>query len=235
MADGVRAPAGRPAAGHRAGVGVGLIAALPGPRAGRWVMGGITELEGSGMTGKPDTKAAKRQNAEPPETAAPAGGKAVMVGNLRELGGSRSDKLNGVLANQALNTVWMPRGADEERRKEQVSAVVAALAEFKPADGIEGMMAAQAVGLHSAAMECLRRAMIPEQSGAGIGPTAPAGREPVPCVPGRGGGAGPQAGQGRAPGGAGRARDGGAGRAGDCRQRPGWRDWQGTAWGGGGP
>ena len=121
------------------------------------------------MTGKPDTKAAKRQDAGPPETAAPAGGKAATVGNLRELGGSRSDKLNGVLANQALNTVWMPRGADEERRKEQVSAVVAALTEFKPADGIEGMMAAQAVGLHSAAMECLRRAMIPEQSGEASG------------------------------------------------------------------
>ena len=40
-----------------------------------------------------------------------------------------------------------------------------AMMEFKPADGIEGMMAAQAVGLHSAAMECLRRAMIPDQPG----------------------------------------------------------------------
>ena len=40
-----------------------------------------------------------------------------------------------------------------------------AMMEFKPGDGIEGMMAAQAVGLHSAAMECLRRAMIPDQPG----------------------------------------------------------------------
>jgi hypothetical protein len=37
------------------------------------------------------------------------------------------------------------------------------MAEFKPQDGVEGMMAAQAIGLHSAAMECLRRAMISEQ------------------------------------------------------------------------
>ena len=35
--------------------------------------------------------------------------------------------------------------------------------EFKPADGIEGMMAAQAVAMHHAVMECSRRAMSPDQ------------------------------------------------------------------------
>lgn len=117
------------------------------------------------MAAKPESKAAKQQDSKPPGNAAPGGPKVVTVGNLRELGGSRSDNLNNVLANQALNTVWVHRGADEETRKKQVSAVVAALVEFKPTDGIEGMMAAQAIGLHSAAMECLRRAMLPEQSG----------------------------------------------------------------------
>ena len=34
---------------------------------------------------------------------------------------------------------------------------------FKPADGVEGMMAAQAAGLHAASMGYLRRAMMAEQ------------------------------------------------------------------------
>ncbi len=117
------------------------------------------------MAVEADSKAAKRQDSKLPEKPSADGAKVVTVGNLRELGGSRSDNLNSVLANQALASVWMQPGAAEETRKKQVSAAVAALVEFKPADGVEGMMAAQAVGLHSAAMECLRRAMISDQPG----------------------------------------------------------------------
>ena len=39
----------------------------------------------------------------------------------------------------------------------------AVLAAFKPADEIEGMIAAQAVSLHHAAMECFRWAILPDQ------------------------------------------------------------------------
>lgn len=39
----------------------------------------------------------------------------------------------------------------------------AAMAGFAPRDEVGGMLAGQAVALHAAAMECLRRAMIPEQ------------------------------------------------------------------------
>jgi hypothetical protein len=42
---------------------------------------------------------------------------------------------------------------------------MAALKAFKPKDEIEGMLAAQAVALHFGAMECFRRAMIPDQPG----------------------------------------------------------------------
>jgi hypothetical protein len=37
------------------------------------------------------------------------------------------------------------------------------MAAFRPKDEIEGMLAAQAVALHFGAMECLRRAMVPNQ------------------------------------------------------------------------
>jgi hypothetical protein len=43
-------------------------------------------------------------------------------------------------------------------------AIVAALKETRPADPLEGMLAGQMIGLHAAAMECLRRAMLQEQS-----------------------------------------------------------------------
>jgi len=82
---------------------------------------------------------------------------------MREVGGSRSRAFNNVLANQAIQSLWLPPGLPETERDRRYQAAVGAMVEFKPADGIEGMMAAQAVGLHTAAMECLRRAMISEQ------------------------------------------------------------------------
>jgi len=123
------------------------------------------------MTKKPGSKLAKRQGSGPP--AKP--GLTVNLGtasdrdegpsSLRPIGGSGSKALNNVLANQAIVTLWLPPGIAEEERDRRCQAAILAMMEFKPADGIEGMMAAQAVGLHSASMECLRRAMIPEQSG----------------------------------------------------------------------
>jgi hypothetical protein len=55
----------------------------------------------------------------------------------------------------------------EEARKNQYLAAVKAIEGIKPSDEIEGMLATQMVATHSAAMECLRRAMIPDQTFAG--------------------------------------------------------------------
>ena len=104
---------------------------------------------------------AKRQ-----DSAAPA----AQAGNrLRDLGGSSYSDLNTLLTNQAIGALWHQPGASQEEIQKKRWAGMAAMIEFKPTDAIEGMMAAQAVGLHSAAMECLRRAMIPEQSGEASG------------------------------------------------------------------
>ena len=43
-------------------------------------------------------------------------------------------------------------------------AALATLASLEPENEIEGMLAAQMIACHFAAMECYRRAMIPEQS-----------------------------------------------------------------------
>ncbi len=123
------------------------------------------------MTKKPNGRPAEGQGSGPP--AKP--GATVQLGSasdrdeghgsLRSIGGSGSKALNNVLANQTVATLWLPPGAADEERDRRRQAAVIAMMEFKPTDGIKGMMAAQAVGLHSASMECLRRAMIPEQPG----------------------------------------------------------------------
>jgi hypothetical protein len=51
-----------------------------------------------------------------------------------------------------------------EEREKQLSATVAALSGIAPKDELEGMMAAQLIAAHNAAMECYRRAMIGEQT-----------------------------------------------------------------------
>ncbi len=84
-------------------------------------------------------------------------------GRLKNIGGSQSDHWNNTLANQAVQALWVKNSSTEERDK-QLSATVAALMGIAPKDELEGMMAAQLVAAHNAAMECYRRAMIGEQS-----------------------------------------------------------------------
>ena len=84
-------------------------------------------------------------------------------GRLKNIGGSQSDHWNNTLANQAVQALWLKNSSPEERDK-QLSATVAALMGIAPKDELEGMMAAQLVAAHNAAMECYRRAMIGEQS-----------------------------------------------------------------------
>jgi hypothetical protein len=73
------------------------------------------------------------------------------------------DSWNNVLANQAVETLWL-KNSDKEARAKQYNATVAALVGIGPTDELEGMLAAQLLASHNAAMECYRRAMIGEQT-----------------------------------------------------------------------
>jgi hypothetical protein len=86
-----------------------------------------------------------------------------LKGTLKNIGGSRSDHWNNILANQTIQALWLNH-SDPEARDKQFSATVAALVGIGPKDELEGMMAAQLIAAHNAAMECYRRAMIGEQS-----------------------------------------------------------------------
>lgn len=69
---------------------------------------------------------------------------------------------NHLVINQALWSNWQA-GLDGEQITEQKLATICALDGIAPGDEIEGMLAAQMMACHNAAMECYRRAMIPEQ------------------------------------------------------------------------
>jgi hypothetical protein len=86
-----------------------------------------------------------------------------LKGDLQPLGGSKSDHWNNVLANQAIGSLWT-KNSDAETRKRQLNATVMALSCIGPKDELEGMMAAQLIAAHNAAMECYRRAMIGDQT-----------------------------------------------------------------------
>jgi hypothetical protein len=64
---------------------------------------------------------------------------------------------------QTVDALWV-KHSSPEMRGEQLSATVAAMAGIAPKDELEGMMAAQLIAAHNAAMECYRRAMIDQQT-----------------------------------------------------------------------
>jgi hypothetical protein len=84
-------------------------------------------------------------------------------GALQLPGGSQSVKWNLTLTRQVLGTLWI-KNSDEKTQKTQTGAALEALMGIAPRDELEGMMAAQLLAAHNAAMECYRRAMIPKQS-----------------------------------------------------------------------
>jgi hypothetical protein len=86
-----------------------------------------------------------------------------LKGNLKHVGGSRSDHWNNILGKQAIQSLWT-KHSDEATLDKQYTATIAALVGIGPRDELEGMMAAQLIAAHNAAMECYRRAMIGEQT-----------------------------------------------------------------------
>lgn len=116
----------------------------------------------------PKTKAA------PPLPAAPQVAAAVRTqaadllrpdgGEKNPITGSDSSAFSRHLLSTVGSALWFPEGTPPEQIVAATAAALSAVQGFAPRDPVEGMMAAQAVALHHAAMECFRRAMIPGQS-----------------------------------------------------------------------
>jgi hypothetical protein len=84
-------------------------------------------------------------------------------GELKPLAGSRSDDFNSILVNELAQALWTKNSSDSWKER-QLSAVPAGLMGIGPKDELEGMLAAQLMAAHHAAMECYRRAMLGEQT-----------------------------------------------------------------------
>jgi hypothetical protein len=82
---------------------------------------------------------------------------------LRAFGGSSSDTFNSTLINAVASTQWLPAGLSVEARQKLLLAAITGMKAFNPTDEIEGMLAAQAMAMHHASMECSRRAMLADQ------------------------------------------------------------------------
>jgi len=71
---------------------------------------------------------------------------------------------NSLVTNQAINAQWVGSHCEDADRQKLFEATLEAMAGIGPQDEIEGMLAAQMVACHSAAMDCFRRAMLPNQT-----------------------------------------------------------------------
>jgi hypothetical protein len=86
------------------------------------------------------------------------------AGEQNPITGSDNPAFSRHLLSTVGSTLWFPEGTPPEQIVAATAAALSAVQGFAPRDPVEGMMAAQAVALHHAAMECFRRAMIPGQS-----------------------------------------------------------------------
>jgi hypothetical protein len=84
-------------------------------------------------------------------------------GELKAIGGSTSDAFNSTLANSVINALWV-KNSDAAEKQRQFTAAACALVGIAPRDELEGMLAAQLIAANAAAMECYRRAMLPDQT-----------------------------------------------------------------------
>ncbi len=78
--------------------------------------------------------------------------------------GSKDQGVATARISEIVSSIWLHAGISEKERNNRILAAVQMFSELKPQNGVEGMLATQMVATHSAAMECLRRAMIPNQT-----------------------------------------------------------------------
>lgn len=64
---------------------------------------------------------------------------------------------------ELMDTIWVSPSASVEESNALLVKAIDMFNDFKVEDGIEGMLAVQMIGTHHAIVECLRRAMIPDQ------------------------------------------------------------------------
>lgn len=82
----------------------------------------------------------------------------------KDVMGSEDISFMNVLFNELISNMWLPKGTTEENKQIKIDAAMEILRQIAPQNGLEGMLAVQMASTHQAAMECLRRAAIPDQT-----------------------------------------------------------------------
>lgn len=68
------------------------------------------------------------------------------------------------LLEQVTKTLWLPHYLDAAVKLRAAQAAIDTMANVAPRDELEAMLVAQMIAAHNIAMDCLRRAMLPEQT-----------------------------------------------------------------------
>jgi hypothetical protein len=101
-----------------------------------------------------------QQTKEPDANSIPDG---KTIAHALKFGGSKDANWNSEIASQAVAALWTGN-SDAVQRNSQILAIIGAIQGLGPKDEIEGMIVAQMLAAHHAAMECFRRAMLGEQT-----------------------------------------------------------------------
>jgi len=78
--------------------------------------------------------------------------------------GTKITPLKLHLAKEYIDTLWLPDGLGEDETNKRIEAVIALFNGIEPQGTVEEMLATQMVAAHSAAMDCLRWAMLKKQT-----------------------------------------------------------------------
>ncbi len=81
---------------------------------------------------------------------------------MQDVGGSSSDAFNTLIARQTTGALYLNPKNDEDRHI-KAQAALATLVSLSPRSELEGMLGAQLIACHNAAMECFRRAAHPAE------------------------------------------------------------------------
>jgi hypothetical protein len=84
--------------------------------------------------------------------------------DFRDATGTGNSHLQMRMLNDAIRLLRVPEGLSEKEKDDRIVSAIAALNSIGPTDVLEGMLAAQMLGTHSAAMDCLANAGSQEQS-----------------------------------------------------------------------
>ena len=93
----------------------------------------------------------------------PSQGIEIKTTALRLISGSDDEDFTRILVTQVATSLWVEH-SDSEQRDRQFNAAITAMKGMKPGDELEGMLSAQLIAIHNAAMECCRRAMLGNQT-----------------------------------------------------------------------